>query len=232
MPEAVFPGYLQGRELSAAHANADQFLFPSATETFGNVVLEALASGLPAVVSDQGGCADIIHDSCGGLICPTDDYEAFFQACRRLIEQPKLHEEKQVRGLRYAKNRSWLVINHLPQFFRFPKTIAATFLAISRFPGLLLLPTVIWMYTSPCSTCRPMVPQKASSPSLAKAWIGFRLSLVCQKTVAAPMTAFAGMTEVLIMDICKKRKEREAAVFQKQIRCPRGFFFGLLSSPS
>jgi glycosyltransferase involved in cell wall biosynthesis len=111
MPEAVFPGYLHGRELFAAYASSDQLLFPSTTETFGNVVLEALASGVPAVVSDRGGCADIVRDSGAGIVCPAGEHEAFFQACRKLVEHPATHARLRSLGLDYAAGRSWPAIN-------------------------------------------------------------------------------------------------------------------------
>ncbi|MBN2346132.1 MAG: glycosyltransferase family 1 protein [Candidatus Aminicenantes bacterium] len=111
MPQAVFPGYLHGRELAETFASADLLLFPSATETFGNVVLEALASGVPAVVSNRGGCADIVRESAAGIACPTDDHEAFFQACRRLCEHPLLHARMRRLGLAYASGRRWPAIN-------------------------------------------------------------------------------------------------------------------------
>ncbi|HHE08047.1 MAG TPA: glycosyltransferase family 1 protein, partial [Chlorobaculum parvum] len=60
MPEAVFTGYLTGTLLPEAYASGDVFLFPSTTEAFCNVALEALASGLPAIVSDIGGCMELV----------------------------------------------------------------------------------------------------------------------------------------------------------------------------
>lgn len=54
VPRGIFTGALHGKELSQAYASADLFVFPSTTDTYGNVVIEALASGLPALVSDQG----------------------------------------------------------------------------------------------------------------------------------------------------------------------------------
>ena len=55
LPEAFFTGYLTGKELATAYASADIFVFPSTTDTFGNVIIEAQASGLPVIVSDSGG---------------------------------------------------------------------------------------------------------------------------------------------------------------------------------
>ncbi len=111
MPEAIFTGYRHGEELGQAFASADIFLFPSATETFGNVVLEALASGTPAVVADRGGCADIVRQSGAGIICPFEDHEAFFQACLLLCERPELLARMRAVGLDYTEGHSWANIN-------------------------------------------------------------------------------------------------------------------------
>ncbi|HEX8295902.1 MAG TPA: glycosyltransferase, partial [Chthoniobacteraceae bacterium] len=68
LPDAAFTGYLAGLELARAFASADVFVFASTTDTFGNVILEALASGLPCVVSDQGGPKDLIVHGTTGYI--------------------------------------------------------------------------------------------------------------------------------------------------------------------
>jgi len=112
MPNALFPGYLEGEELSSVYASSDILLFPSTTETFGNVVLEALASGLPAVVSDVGGCKEIIRKSLAGLVAKANDPLDFYQKCKQLVEDEALYEEMQQKGLKFAKKRSWNTINN------------------------------------------------------------------------------------------------------------------------
>jgi glycosyltransferase involved in cell wall biosynthesis len=111
MPDAHFPGYLEGEELSRVYASSDILLFPSTTETFGNVVLEALASGLPAVVSDVGGCKEIIRKSLAGLVAKANDPLDFYQKCKQLVEGETLYKEMQQKGLKFAKKRSWNTIN-------------------------------------------------------------------------------------------------------------------------
>lgn len=111
MPEAIFPGYLSGTELSRVYASSDVFLFPSTTETFGNVIQEALASGLPALVSDQGGCQEIIAASGAGLVCPAGDSDAFFDACRNLVDNPARREILRNRGLTWVRTRDWDHVN-------------------------------------------------------------------------------------------------------------------------
>ena len=68
LPQAVFTGPLHGRDLSAAYASADLFVFPSTTDTYGNVVIEALASGLPVLVSDQGGPRELLRNPADGEV--------------------------------------------------------------------------------------------------------------------------------------------------------------------
>ncbi len=73
---AEFAGVLRGEALSTAYANMDLFVFPSHTDTFGNVVLEALASGVPAIVTPDGGPRTIVRDGVTGRIVPDDEFAA------------------------------------------------------------------------------------------------------------------------------------------------------------
>ena len=84
---ALFTGYLQGEELQRAYASADLFVFPSATDTFGNVVLEAQASGLPVIVSDAGGPRELMCDGETGTVFPAGDQGALLSALRRLTAE-------------------------------------------------------------------------------------------------------------------------------------------------
>jgi len=70
---ADLPGILRGEPLADAYANMDLFVFPSRTDTFGNVVLEAFASGVPAVVTDAGGPKFIVRHGISGLVAASDD---------------------------------------------------------------------------------------------------------------------------------------------------------------
>ncbi len=81
LPHATFPGFLRDEALATAYADADVFAFPSLTETFGNVVLEAQASGLPAIVGDQGGPQEIIEPGRTGLVAATaEQFESHLMA--------------------------------------------------------------------------------------------------------------------------------------------------------
>src|SRR5208337_264678 len=77
LPRAQFTGVLKGEALSAAYASMDLFVFPSHTDTFGNVVLEALASGVPAVVTPDGGPPTIVGpDGSRGLIATDEGFSS------------------------------------------------------------------------------------------------------------------------------------------------------------
>lgn len=82
---ALFTGYLAGDDLYRGYASADLFVFPSATDTFGNVVLEAQASGLPVVVSDAGGPCELMIDNETGLVFRAGDQQSLVAAIRRLV---------------------------------------------------------------------------------------------------------------------------------------------------
>ena len=113
MPEAVFPGYLTGEDLSAAYASADILLFPSTTETFGNVIQEAIASGLPAVVSDRGGCQEIVNQTGGGLVARAGKPVSFFHQCHRLLADETLYHRIRETGLLNIKGRDWETVNQV-----------------------------------------------------------------------------------------------------------------------
>ncbi|SMC23679.1 Glycosyltransferase involved in cell wall bisynthesis [Desulfacinum hydrothermale DSM 13146] len=85
---AVFTGYLSGENLTEAYASCDFFVFPSTTDTFGNVVLEAQASGLPVVVSDQGGPQENLEKGRTGLIFRGGDEDSLLQALAWMATHP------------------------------------------------------------------------------------------------------------------------------------------------
>jgi glycosyltransferase involved in cell wall biosynthesis len=84
----AFTGYLKGEPLEKIYASSDLFVFPSTTDTFGNVVLEAQASGIPVVVTDKGGPQENIIPGKTGLVVPADDGAAMLEAVRSLIKEP------------------------------------------------------------------------------------------------------------------------------------------------
>ena len=111
MPEAFFTGYLTGVKLPEAYASGDLFFFPSTTEAFCNVALEALASGLPIIVSDAGGCRDIAERSGGGVVAREGDIDDFYKKCLELLGNSLLYRQLKARGLAYAELQSWSTVN-------------------------------------------------------------------------------------------------------------------------
>src|SRR6266513_1266267 len=107
LPEAVFTGYLTGRELATAYASADIFVFPSTTDTFGNVILEAQACGVPVVVSDSGGPKELVEDRSNGLITRSRDVDDFTGAIRALVTNPALRERMGKSARDSVIDRSW-----------------------------------------------------------------------------------------------------------------------------
>jgi glycosyltransferase involved in cell wall biosynthesis/predicted metal-dependent phosphoesterase TrpH len=107
LPEAFFTGYLTGKELAAAYASADVFVFPSTTDTFGNVILEAQACGLPVVVSDSGGPKELVEDKSNGLITKSHDLEDFTRAIRALVTDSALRKRMGESARNSVIDRSW-----------------------------------------------------------------------------------------------------------------------------
>ncbi|AEB08091.1 glycosyltransferase [Desulfobacca acetoxidans] len=103
----LFTGYLDGEELASVYASCDLFLFPSTTDTFGNVVLEAQASGLPVIVTDAGGPQENIVPGKTGLVVRGDDEAAFAEAILRLIADPKKMQRMGKEARVYIENRSF-----------------------------------------------------------------------------------------------------------------------------
>jgi glycosyltransferase involved in cell wall biosynthesis len=103
----TFVGPLYGAELAAAYASADAFVFPSDTDTFGNVVLEAMACGLPVVASAVGGQIDLVQHEQTGLLFAPHDAREFAAHLTRYRDDPGLRVQHATRGLRSARDRTW-----------------------------------------------------------------------------------------------------------------------------
>jgi len=107
VPEACYTGYLRAAELAAAYASSDVFLFPSTTDTFGNVVLEAKAAGLPCVVSDLGGPCELVTDGIDGFVTRALDVADFARVLRLLCKDGKLREKMGAAARKGIENRNW-----------------------------------------------------------------------------------------------------------------------------
>lgn len=104
LPTAEFAGVLRGEALSAAYANMDLLVFPSHTDTFGNVVLEALASGVPAIVTPHGGPKFIVRDGQTGVIAPD---EGFADAVASILKDPARLASMRLAARAHALTCSW-----------------------------------------------------------------------------------------------------------------------------
>jgi glycosyltransferase involved in cell wall biosynthesis/predicted metal-dependent phosphoesterase TrpH len=105
-PGATFLGWLDGDALGRAYAEADIFCFPSRTDTFGQVVLEAQASGVPVVAVGEGGPLDLVTDHVDGLLC-APRREALSHALLELAASPPLRRRLARAALRAVQGRSW-----------------------------------------------------------------------------------------------------------------------------
>lgn len=122
-----FTGYLFGSDLADAYASADVFLFTGPNETFGQVVQEALASGIPAIVINQGGVTDLVQEGVNGFICPANQ-QAFASAVRLLRDDPALREQMAINARRMAERHPWeAVMNQLEGYYRTAASMNARF---------------------------------------------------------------------------------------------------------
>ena len=105
--DTIFTGFLKGKDLSQIYASCDIFVCPSSTETFGNVILEAMASGLPVIGADAGGVGEIIQNEVTGLKFSERNAEALAKCMSELVEDLDLRDYLSLNGREFATNRSW-----------------------------------------------------------------------------------------------------------------------------
>jgi glycosyltransferase involved in cell wall biosynthesis len=105
MTTAELPGFLEGEELSRAYANMDVFIFPSDTDAYGNVIQEANASGVPCIVTDQGGPKFIVQEGETGFVAK--DFDDFVKYSIELIDDPEKLARMKKMSLDFAMTRSW-----------------------------------------------------------------------------------------------------------------------------
>ncbi len=104
--DTLFTGYLFGDELAQAYASADVFVFPGEYETFGQVIQEAMASGLPSVVVNAGGAPDVVADGASGIVVEPGS-QAFAEVIQSLRDQPELRRRMSRNALMMAAERPW-----------------------------------------------------------------------------------------------------------------------------
>jgi phosphatidylinositol alpha 1,6-mannosyltransferase len=108
-PEVELTGYLDGDALARIYASADVFVFPSRVETQGNVVLEAMASGLPVIGVAEGGVLENIIDGENGLLCEPGNAESLARGMLRLVDDRELRSKLGTSARAWAEKRDWAV---------------------------------------------------------------------------------------------------------------------------
>ena len=111
VPDAIFTGFLSGEALATAFASADMLLNPSVTETFGNINIEAMASGIPVVAALASGSTCIIDDRVTGRLVPPSDVMGFADALQAYLLDPGARAAAGSAGLEAAKAYDWDRIN-------------------------------------------------------------------------------------------------------------------------
>lgn len=104
---SVFTGYIEGEALASVYASSDLFVFPSTTDTFGNVVLEAQASGIPVVVTDSGGPQENILPEKTGIVVKGNDEQSLLEGVQRMIENPQRLKAMGRFAREYAETRTF-----------------------------------------------------------------------------------------------------------------------------
>lgn len=110
-PGDVFAGMRRGVELAAHYASADIFLFPSLTETFGNVTLEAMASGLAVVAYNYAAAESYIRHGENGLVAEPQRPERFVELARNLADDPELARRLRANAGASCKSMDWSAIS-------------------------------------------------------------------------------------------------------------------------
>jgi glycosyltransferase involved in cell wall biosynthesis len=108
--DTIFTGFLTGDSLAKAYASADVFVFPSSSETLGNVVLEAMASGLCVIGSNKGGVGELIKNYDNGISFDSNYSHMLTDLMLKVMDRPELREYMRIGGRNFAKDRSWLSI--------------------------------------------------------------------------------------------------------------------------
>jgi phosphatidylinositol alpha 1,6-mannosyltransferase len=111
LPNAVYTGFLTGDELATAYASSDIFFFPSDTETFGNVTLEAMTCGLPCIVADAIGSKSLVDDSENGYLVSVENPGKFIEALEKLSSSEELRLRMGKKSLEKSKEYSWEQVN-------------------------------------------------------------------------------------------------------------------------
>lgn len=102
LPDTVFAGFLHGDDLATGYASSDIFFFPSITETFGNVTLEAMASGLPSVTADATGSRSLVREGETGFLVPVEREDQMIERLVQLLKNSEMRKQFGIRARELA----------------------------------------------------------------------------------------------------------------------------------
>lgn len=105
--QIIYTGYLQRNELAEIYSVSDVMVFPSDTETFGNVVLEAMACGTPVIGANAGGVKNIIRDYSTGILCEPKNTLSFCRAIEECLQQTNMLDRMSKKARDYALTQDW-----------------------------------------------------------------------------------------------------------------------------
>lgn len=119
MPNAYFLGELNQEDLASYYASCDVFLFPSDSETYGNVVIEALSCGTACVIANGGGSKSFIEHGENGFLCTQNQAEEYLSYIQKILENPILKKKFEVKGLEFVSGMDWdIIVENLLQEWR------------------------------------------------------------------------------------------------------------------
>ena len=107
MKNAIFLGFIDHETLSVVYASTDIFIFPSISESYGNVIVEAMASGCVPVIARGGGSQTLVKDGETGFLCEPGDAKDYVAKIKLLLNNETLKKKMQTAGYRYTSNLSW-----------------------------------------------------------------------------------------------------------------------------
>jgi glycosyltransferase involved in cell wall biosynthesis len=126
-PDAIFMGMATHAQLAVAYASADLFMFPSLTETFGNVTLEALASGTPVLAFDCAAAKEVIDDERNGWLVPGEDAQRFVLRALAITQKASTLDAARLNAASSIRKWEWSSIaNEVESMFRRVLTSALT----------------------------------------------------------------------------------------------------------